>query len=374
MQQQIQAIGLGFLLFFVPLLLHAQSWPEGLWLRGSALLGRHIKHREIIQLPLGSYRPWAAELAFEYQSWGARAWEEEAKYPRLGLALSHYELGNPNLGRAWGAVPYVALDFLRRERFRCGASIGFGIGYVTETFSLNSNPDNLLIGRHWNNQTIFRFQAEFALSEQFWLASLLTFNHYSNGSSQFPNLGLNTISFGLGLAYSPKKQPPNRKLDSLPPYHKGLLYGLYAQWGPRASSTTGGPKFSTWLLGAELGYSLNRRHSLKLGFEYEYLGSSAAFENSFLLEEEEARARGAAQRLLYYIGDEWRIGRLSFSGHLGSYLLGLGQAPFFLHSRIALRYYLRPQRKRISPYLTASLKAHQITAEYFGFGLGFVFH
>ena len=364
-------LGLGFCMSA----LQGQNLPQGLYLQGAVMGGTNLRHTPRISIPVQTYRAWSGELALEYESSGRRAWEVECAYPRFGLALSLFEFGNPQqLGRAWGLSPYWTVDFWRSPRFRVYGTFALGVGYATRPYHIVDNPENNLLGSSWNNQTILRLGAAIDLSPHWELRPFANFNHFSNGASQFPNMGINTVSLGLGLCHRPNPVLERQKPDSLAPLNRRVQYGVYGHWGLRESSTTNGPKFSVWVLNAEAGLWLNRQHRLKLGLEYEWNGSAAAVLDALMLDETEAAwARAQARRWMLHIGDEMRLGRVSFSAHLGTYLSRNALQPWFLYTRISLRYYLRPPSQRFSPYLMASLKAHQITAEYFSFGLGFAF-
>jgi len=120
----------------------------------------------------------------------------------VGLAYNTFNekesLGNPVAlyvfqgARIAQLSPRVSLDY----------EWNFGLSFGWEPYDETYNSYNVMIGSKTNAYLNASLHLNWMLSRHLNLITGVTVNHYSNGNTNFPNAGLNTIDFRLGLVYN----------------------------------------------------------------------------------------------------------------------------------------------------------------------------
>ncbi len=351
-----------------------QSLGKGHYFEGGFHFGHVFKHRSYITIPIEDIRhSYGGELSWEFHSRGRLYWQEQNNFPRMGLALSFLDFGDERLGIGLGLMPFINLKFFRIGKFEMFGRLAMGIGYVSRRWDSQNNPENNIIGSYINNNTGIRLGFSIDLGKNIELRPSFSFTHFSNGGSQFPNLGINVPAFHLGLLY--KNNPlqaddyQRRSVEELPQRIKGLQVSLSSGVGMKEiPRTLRGPKYLVTATSIDFGLFLSAHNRIKLGLTHEYNPSVESFlrHNGGSSPQEAALA---AQGFLFYVEDEVLFGRLGLSAQLGYYFTRpIARFPF---TRIGLRYYLLlPREHRIAPYIGIRMKSHVITAEYFDIVIG----
>lgn len=253
--------------------------------------------------------------------------------------------------------------------------MAMGLGYLSKFWDGYSNPDNNIIGSHLNNNTGFRIGFGIDAGKHIQLRPSFSFTHYSNAAAQFPNLGINVLSFHMGVQYRNNPIEPNDIIHhkELPKRSKTLQLSVSTGGGIKEiGRTVRGPKYLTVVTSVDFGLFVVSNNRLKLGLTHEYSPSRSAFyshNGSYSQKEVNAIAHG----LLFYVEDEILLGHLGLIGQIGYYAT---QATVkFPFTRIGFRYYpLDPLKNRLAPYIGVRLKSHMITAEYFDVTIGVAMH
>jgi hypothetical protein len=147
---------------------------------------------------------WAQEIGVRFQTTGRRDWEAWQRYPVLGVSLVHFHLGQYSHGDAYGLLPHLSVPIVRAGWFTAFFRLGTGLAWVTKPYDSFDNPGQNALGSHWNNITQFRLGGEARLDAHFRINAGFALNHFSNGASALPNLGVNLASGYLGLVWSPQ--------------------------------------------------------------------------------------------------------------------------------------------------------------------------
>ncbi len=315
------------------------------------------------------------EATAEWQTAGSAAWHQTHLYPIIGLTLSYADFGDPQIfGQAIGILPSLGFSSRWRNKpFYTFCRLGFGIAYLTKPYNAISNPINNVIGSNINNITDAKGGLGFRISPQLEIMGGANFTHYSDGSAQLPNLGINVISPFLQVRFSPNNTPKyieNQAIMSNPRWH-----GMFQlNFGVRESVALGGPKYLMLIGSGGAMYDLNTKHHLYGLFEYEFNEAAYLWAKNQAANpsDDVATNIGLSSRYSVAFGDEFRFGQFGFSILAGFYLPNTVSPPWFMYEKLGWRYYFLPQKK-CQPYLNAHLKAHEITAEYFSFGGGIRF-
>jgi len=351
--------------------------PKGMYLESSVHAGMLIKHRSYITIDY-SKPSFGTELNIEFETYGKKDWHERSGFPQWGIALSYQHLGNEkHLGSAIGVIPNITINMLKKKKFRLFTRLGMGLAIVTKPHNKVTNPENNVIGSYLNNNTSFRLGAAWRFQKHLELRPSVAFTHYSNAASQLPNLGVNILSFQLGLCYLPnpvtKEDYQYKSAEEAPKRNKRIQFSYTATFGFREMETNSGPKYGIGHTSLDAGLFVSKNNRLKAGIEYDYIGSVYAFL---------AHNGGYADRNLFwessrlslYLADEIMIGRFAVLAQVGFYVTDHKLQPWFMVVRLSARYYLTdPYHNKPAPFVTVTMKSHKIVAEYVSLGMGIAF-
>lgn len=138
------------------------------------------------------------------QSIGNSEWEELYKYPSFGISFFYTTLGNDEVnGREWAIYPFFRFNILEHKKISWFVQTGIGFGRVSKKFDLENNYQNITTGSKNNIHYNLKTGIEFKLTNQLRLNAGLALDHFSNGNTKEPNLGLNSFTSFLGIAYQP---------------------------------------------------------------------------------------------------------------------------------------------------------------------------
>lgn len=142
------------------------------------------------------------EFQIQKNSIGRSAWERLYNYPSLGLRFTYSDLGNPDaFGQLWAIYPYFQIPVWRKGNFSIDHQSGIGYCRVNRKFDLEKNFMNVAVGSYGNIHYNTRFNFSYLLKDRYRIQSSISFDHFSNGNTAEPNLGINYVSCLLGLSY-----------------------------------------------------------------------------------------------------------------------------------------------------------------------------
>ncbi len=168
----------------------------------------------------------SASLNISKKTTGKNDWEQLYNYPEYGLSLFYTSLGNDRVyGREIALYPYFNLDIVNYKRFGFYNQTGVGIGYVNKKFDLVENYQNVVVGSHLNIHFNTKLGIRYQLLDKFNFHAGLSFDHFSNGNSHEPNIGINSLTAYSGLSYllGKKTEIVKHGLDALNRIH-------YCEW------------------------------------------------------------------------------------------------------------------------------------------------
>lgn len=348
---------------------------KGWYIEGSTHIGSAFKHRSTITIDFPDWS-YGVEINLERKTYGTKFWHERCGFPRWGVALSYHYTGNAQqMGHGIAILPNVTIDFFRKKHWRFFGRLGVGLGIITKPYNRIHNPLNNMVGSYLNNSTSLRVGMAINLHPQWELRPSATFTHYSNAASTLPNLGINIPSFQLGLCYRPN---PIMKEDYTYAEEKitrskRVQFSALITTGLREIFSSNGPKYPVWQTSFDVGLFLSPNNRLKVGLEYDYIAAFYAF-NKHKGVYSSKDLHWQASRLTLFLADEIFIGRFSINAQVGVYLTQNMNQLWPISIRVAARYYLvNPYKNTPAPFLTVTMKAHKMTAEYFSVGAGIAF-
>lgn len=159
--------------------------------------------------------------------------------PYQGIGVAYFSLGErKHLG---DPVAVYLFQGARIAKFTPSLSLNyewnFGISFGWKPYDPSDNPYNVIIGSEANAYLNAGLYLNWMLSRNIELTSGFTLSHFSNGNTGFPNAGLNTVDFKVGLAYnfnynSNSPVNPAAYLHTVPEFRRHISYDvvLFGSW------------------------------------------------------------------------------------------------------------------------------------------------
>ncbi len=330
----------------------------GVYAQGSFIMAHTAALRHLVVS-----HPTGLELNFQRQTTGDQPWHGWHGYPKIGLTLTYYDFHNPVLGHAVAATPYMSKSLWRRPKHDLSFRLGAGLAYLTKPYNRLSNHKNNIASSAFNASIQLRFEYDYALTPHLGLLVGLGLNHYSNGATTKPNLGVNLPSVLLGLNYHQLRTPPQRNPNAPAPTDVGrTFYNLSTSLGFKQRSQSDQQKYLVNSISAAVGRRVSRKSALVAGAEGFYDRSlKATLEDTTRagLRQPDVKKAGV------FVGHEWLFGRMSVVSHLGIYVYEPYRSSTFYYERLGLKYHVTDLL-----FGAIDLKVHRGSADVIEFKIG----
>ncbi len=345
---------------------------SGFGIEVNPILGKVVKHEAKFKLPIPALTT-GFDINFMLHTYGAKAWEQDCRYPTLGLAIAYINYGIDSIyGKCIGLYPNITLPLYRGKKLQWDVRLGDGIGYVTKRYQRTApvNTINNAIGSHINDFGMFMTDLRYRINEHWDMQLGGSLTHISDASFRKPNLGINMFAGHFGLRYFPVTSQPRRIVRPTAVLSRRWLAQARASMAMVSSYTAGGPVLPVYIAS---GYASKRWRNNKkahFGIDYSYHENIYAFlRNTDSLRGKE---RANSYKTALFAGNEFMLGRLGIVLQVGYYLQQSAIKLDPLYQKIGGQYYLL-QRERgplKEVFISAFLKVHQSVAELGEIGLG----
>ncbi|HQW58477.1 MAG TPA: acyloxyacyl hydrolase, partial [Gammaproteobacteria bacterium] len=263
-------------------------------------------------------------------------------------------------GRGYALLPNISFHFIRKKWLQANFRFGAGLGYIEKPFDRINNYKNNAIGSHLNSAISVLIETKFKLSSHSNLGIGLAMNHFSNGATKTPNLGINLASANIAYAYT-FGQRSTKFQDSSEHFEKHFEYFAVLSSGFKEIAPPGGNKYSIY----SVSLNMARVHSLRgkwcVGLD---MLNDGALQNQLSQNGKNQSRIGVTQAGLT-LGWEVVVGKVSFPLQAGVYLVSKYKSNGSIYNRYGIRYHFH---KRL--FANVSLKTHYAKADYFEWGLG----
>jgi hypothetical protein len=308
------------------------------------------------------------EIDFIKPTYGNKKWHLENNLPEIGLAFNFINFSNPKqLGQCYALSPFIDIPLNKKQKkTRVILRICWGVSYLTKKFDIDKNPKNIAIGSNWNTYVQWKWFWHINLNKKIRLEPGLSFAHASNGRTQVPNLGLNVISFNLGVTYKFNREAGNSTLkDSCSIWSSKHELLVWDAIGLNESEPPGGPKYFANDIAINYYYNRGNTHKLGAGFDIAY-----ETQNAYHLKNsgDPAKSWTDILQLGVKLCYAYNIGRISFPIEMGYYAISKPKEDGSIFHRIGIRYFCKN-----GLMLNFSLKSHWAVASHFEYGLGYRF-
>ena len=304
------------------------------------------------------------EIDYTFKTHNKKDWEEIYNFPELGIGYQFFNLGNPTeLGTAQGLFGLIKFNLWNTKSSTLTTHLGIGVGYVSKPFNTTNNYKNILIGSKINATITTGVEYSFRLSHQTFFNAGINLTHYSNGSSNVPNMGINLASINAGIQHflnTPIKSNKEKFNLQRKSHIAFLLAGGVKQTYPPNS-----PKYAIGVFTSDYILPIKNKSIVAIGGDFYYDKSRQIELNENQIEYNNFNL---GMRAGIHFGYGLQAGKCSGQIQTGYYLYN----PFHFDGRI---YSTLTIRYQINEHLFAcfNLKSHFARADYFQYGIGYQF-
>ncbi len=322
-----------------------------------------IVHRPVLEI-LQKHHIYGLELSYLRPASGKKSFHERFLFPDVGWNIAWFNLGNPEkLGSGVAVYPFVNFPLHLKKDWRLHFRYGIGLGYIEKVFEAKENPKNAAIGTHLNGVMHFDFHIEKAFSSKTILELGAGITHYSNGSTNIPNLGINIATANLGFIHYFGTPQAILRQQGDPTAQNGefqvSVAGAFKKIYP--------PLGETFYAGT---FSLSYYHPIHSKSSWG-IGTDLFYDNSLVerLERENTPDVTNADNFRpgIYGAYEVRLDKVGLLFNLGVYPYTKWKGDGNFYDRICVRYYINKM------FLFMNLKTHFAKADFIEWGLGFRF-
>ncbi|WP_082161555.1 acyloxyacyl hydrolase [Rufibacter radiotolerans] len=340
--------------------------PKGSWSYGvNGYYGAFFRYRSGLSL-LNYSHLHGVELYANKQTSGRRFWEPKYKLPSIGFALAYFNYMVPQeLGKSVAVTSYLDGPITKIGKGSLRYNLGTGLVYSTMYYNSTSNENNKAIGSPLTFSLRGNLRYEYPVHDRLFLNVIFGFRHFSNGSLNQSNNGMNMPLLGLGVRYGskPPVAPAAGQDPTAPELDKRVRMNIRLAAGVK-EVLRDDFKHQVYMMSAFASKRVTHTNSFLLGADAihdtaigeEYLNKGVNYPEGYL----DKRTAGI------FVGHELHVGNLAAVFHFGRYIY----QPHHLFPDYYQRYGLKYQ---LFEHLSASalLMAHDGHANVIEWGLGF---
>ena len=350
-----------FLLFFITQYAQKESQPFGV--KKTFHYGFIAPHRSVVNEIIEGHTK-AYELSFFKQTSSNKQWQQLYNYPKLGFSFIYLDLANPQqLGSSFGFFPYLSF-LIVDKKIDWEMKFGYGIGYIEKPFDKTTNYKNLAIGSSFNALININSQLKLRLTEGINTSLGFSILHFSNGSFKRPNLGINILSFNLGLAYcfgKTQEQIQNEIIERKRKWVKDLYVGV----GVKEIAPIEGPKYFV----SSYSFNMMKIRSNKSAFG---VGADLFYNSSLthLVDLDTTKRQSNVDNFRGGVTFIYSLdfGKFSTLFQMGGYVFAKEKSSGSVYHRIQTRYAINNQL-----FFNLGLKTHYVVADLVELGIGYRF-
>jgi hypothetical protein len=330
---------------------------------GKVHYGFIMQHRESIGYIIKDHIP-AFEINISKQTNGKNYWEQLFRYPEIGIGYSYADLGDPDImGCSNSVYGFMNSSIIKRQNWSFNYQIASGLSYLNKIFDTKENYYNTAIGSHFNIYFNTGFNIKARLSKKLELINTIGLTHYSNGSSNKPNLGFNIVSYNLGLKYNLYDDDIDYIKNEVKELSKKNEYTIFYAAGVKEYSLFSDKK--EFASSISIDYNRIINHKRKIGIGTDIFYSKAIIK---LLEAKDGNTHKQSDAIQNGVHFSFStiVGKLTTTIQLGVYTHSTYKEDGYVYNRFGFQYKLTE-----NIFANISLKTHIAVADFIEFGVGY---
>ncbi|NOU59488.1 acyloxyacyl hydrolase [Marinifilum caeruleilacunae] len=324
------------------------------------ILPKNPQLNYLIQDPVSAY-----EIRLGIHPNPNKNWIDQYSVTEIGLAYYSGSLGNDKvLGRITSVYPYIDFGLKEWKNVQIHTSVGLGFARVSEHYHPIDNYANSLIGSKYNAHINLSLNLSYFISN-FKVSGGLYYSHVSNGSTQHPNDGYNSINSTLGISYHFGKKKEYFKLKADYPKLDNE-FNLIWNHAFREKSINDPHKYYISEITLKYAWGINSKQRIGLGLDLFY--DESINRGNWNLDPQTDIDHRFYQGVC--LSHDLIFNKFSFTTQVGTYTYYKSKpSSNLIYNRIGLHY-------KFSNLLLVniSLKTYFDQSEYIAFGLGYYFN
>jgi hypothetical protein len=334
------------------------QWNSAITYHHGFLIAHHPKMQH---LQTGKVN--AMEIELGKRTDGSKPWHHYFNFPSVGVSFSYWDLSNSTvLGNIVSISPYLDLKLNKGSKVGIYLKAGCGIGLISEKFDADNNYKNIAVSTHVNANAMIHPSIQFRITDNVYLRTGPSLTHFSNGSYQVPNLGLNLMTWKASLRMNLGNQNSGIERKDIP-YDKNRWWFIYAGGFKKEIYPIEGEPYYAVTLGGEYMMRITPKSAIGLGADYFY---DEALFYKFEEQDIEVNSDLEASRLGLKFCYEMLFNRYSLLFNTGVYVVSKIYNDGYIYSRIGMRYRFSDQFSGI-----LQLKTHFGKADFMELGIGY---
>lgn len=335
-----------------------QSKWENVGIEIRPKVGFLLPHRSVMTHLLTGHSV-GGEISLVKQTSGRQEWEQSYGKPRYGISLFFSDFGNKEvLGQSYGAFGFVELPMYTYKSWSLNGKLTTGLGVVTKTFDLESNPKNNAIGSHLNALVIVGVNFNKYFKQCTWSLGV-DMTHLSNGATVLPNLGINVPYLSLGYTHYFHPLVIEKETTEQPKSFVKHAFITSALFSIKQIYPTGGRHYFVGSASAIYHHQFTRKAALDVAIDF-ISNQSHADETS------EVASQWDIFQLGIYAGYVLPVNQFDYILGMGYYAKNSINPNGPVYHRFGFRYHLNEK-----VMLNLSIKSHWGKADYFEYGIAY---
>lgn len=263
-------------------------------------------------------------LSFGSINTDTSSWAKYYNYPEAGLMLIYTNFGNNKVfGQQLGLDPYVAFPVFNKSRGNYTLKLGMGVAYFNAIYDSITNPSNIIVGASFTWDVKASLNRKIYSSKKLNLFLGLGLSHESNGHTQEPNKGINSVLVNLSGQFRSNKTaytaPSRIKGENHAPKKMFINlrqgFGFHEQFVDEEPES--GIKKGVFASSLSIGYTFNRHLKLRSGFAYKHYQHYYDYAVQNPASTFGSAPTTAASNLVFYVGNEMLMSHFSIDMEFG---------------------------------------------------------
>lgn len=254
----------------------------------------------------------------------SKTWAVYMNYPTSGITISYTNYGNnQEFGSSYSVLPYISIHPSKKDFNTFHIRVGLGASFFTKHYDPVNNSRNRAIGSTvtWTFATSLYYN--FYIQKHIDLNLGLSFIHHSNGHTQLPNFGLNSVLFSISsklyldpIDESLQQVYKKPKIEKTKQHFATMRIGIGMHEFGGPDSPTGGVKRAINIVSIGVGTIYKRVLRLSVGLTYRFYHQYYNYINNYQPDEYTSSPILNASNVLVYFGGELLLGHVGLDAEI----------------------------------------------------------